>query len=135
ILSRETIYTLKLARRGHFMPNAMRTNFHYLKPAKSIMESSPEIFPASMPIEGFARLVSREDGLIFLVEDRESILGVVSGKDVLKALNAHSGMTLGDLAEMNYITVSGNAPLFEIVGRMRAEGANTAIVAAKGKPL
>jgi CIC family chloride channel protein len=135
ILSRETIYTLKLARRGHFMPNAMRTNFHYLKPAKSIMESSPQILPASMPIEGFARLVSREDGLIFLVEDRESILGVVSGKDVLKTLDAPSGMTLGDLAEKNYITVSENSPLFEIVGRMRAEGANTAIVAAKGKPL
>ena len=59
ILSRETIYTLKLARRGHFMPNAMRTNFHYLKPAKSIMKSSPAILPGSMPIEDFAKLVSQ----------------------------------------------------------------------------
>ncbi len=135
LLSPETIYTLKLARRGHFMPNAMRTNFHYLMPARSIMESSPEILPASMPVDDFAKLVSREDGLIFLVEDRESILGVVSGKDVLKALSAPSGMTLGDLAEKNYITVSENSPLFEIVGRMHAEGASTAIVAPKGKTL
>ena len=34
VLSRETIYTLKVARRGHFMPNALRTNFPSLKHAK-----------------------------------------------------------------------------------------------------
>ncbi len=135
ILSRETIYTLKLARRGHFMPNAMRTNFHYLMPAKSIMESPPEILSASMPIEDFKRLVAQEDGQVFLVEESKSILGIVSGKDVLKALNAPSDRTLGDLAEKNCITVSENSPLFEIVGRMRAEGANTAIVAPGGIPL
>ena len=135
ILSRETIYTLKLARRGHFMPNAMRTNFHYLKPAKSIMKSSPAILPGSMPIEDFARLVSRGDGPTFLVEDQRSILGIVSGKDALKALNDTSDVTLGDLAERNYITVSDKSPLFEIVGRMRAEGATTAIVVPTGKAL
>lgn len=135
ILSRETIYTLKLARRGHFMPNAMRTNFHYIKPATSIMKSSPPILPGSMPIEDFARLVSLEDGSSFLVGDQKSILGIVSGMDALKALNAASGMTLGDLAKKDYIAVSDKSPLFEIVGRMRAEGATTAIVVPKGKVL
>ncbi len=75
-LSRETIYTLKLARRGHFMPNAMRTNFHYLRPAGTIMKSFPAILPGSMPIEDFASLVSREDGSSFLVEDQKSIFGI-----------------------------------------------------------
>ena len=135
ILCRETIYTLKLARRGHFMPNALRTNFQYLKQAKSIMESSPATLPGSMPIEDFAKLVSQGDGLCFLVEDQKSILGIVSGKDALKALNAPSGMTLGELAEKEYITISEEVPVFEIVRRMRAEGANTAIVVSKGKPL
>ncbi|MGA2937706.1 MAG: chloride channel protein [Syntrophobacteraceae bacterium] len=133
ILSPETIYTLKLARRGHFMPNAMRTNFHYLKPARSIMQSPPAILPGSMPIADFARLVSLEDGSSFLVEDRKSILGIVSGMDALNALNAASGMTLGDLAKKDYISVSDKSPLFEIVGRMRAEGATTAIVVPKGE--
>ena len=135
ILCRETIYTLKLARRGHFMPNALRTNFQYLKQAKSIMESSPATLPGSMPIEDFAKLVSQGDGLCFLVEDQKSILGIVSGKDALKALDAPSGMTLGELAEKEYITISEEAPVFEIVRRLRAEGVNTAIVVSKGKPL
>ena len=135
VLSPETIYTLKLARRGHVMPNALRTDFQYLKPASSIMaKSSPVILPGSMPIGDFAGLVSREDGLSFLVGDQKSILGVVSGKDALQALNAPSGMTLGDLAEKKYITISEKTPLFEIVRRMRAEGANAAIVVSKGKP-
>jgi len=134
-LSRETIYTLKLVRRGHFMSNALRTNFQYLHSAKSIMESSPAILPGSMPIEDFARLVSEGDSLSFLVEDQKSISGIVSGMDALKALNAPSGMTLGDLAEKKYITISEKTPLFAIVRSMRAEGANAAIVVRKGKPL
>jgi CIC family chloride channel protein len=134
-LSRETISTLKLARRGHFMLNALRTDFQYLKSARSIMESPPAILPSSMPIEDFARLVSTGDHLSFLVEDQKSILGIVSKKDALKALDAPSGVTIGDLAEKKYITIPEKTPLFEIVRRMRAEGANTAIIVSKGKPL
>ncbi len=135
VLSSETIYTLKLTRRGHFMPNALRTNFQHQQSARSIMESSPATLPGSMPIDDFARLVSRGDGPSFLVEDQQSILGTVSGKDAPKALDDPSCMTLGDLAEKNYITISEKTPLIEIVRRMRAEGANTAIVVPKGKPL
>ena len=72
--------------------------------------------------------------MCFLVEDRNSILGIASGKDAIKALNAPSSMTLGELAEKNYITISEEWPVFEIVRRMRAEGANTAIVVSKAKP-
>jgi CBS domain containing-hemolysin-like protein len=88
-----------------------------------------------MPIEDFARLVSTGDHLSFLVEDQKSILGIVSKKDALKALDAPSGVTIGDLAEKKYITIPEKTPLFEIVRRMRAEGANTAIIVSKGKPL
>ncbi len=129
LLCRETIYTLKLARRDHFMPNALRTNFQYLRQARNIMESPPAILPASMPIGDFARLASLEDSPVFLVEDRKSILGIVSAKDALKALDAPSGVTLGDLAEKKYIVVSEESPVFEILSRMREEEATTALVA------
>jgi CIC family chloride channel protein len=135
ILSRDAISRLKLARRGHFMPNTLRIDFQYLKQAKSSVEGSPAILAGSMPIDDFAELVSRGDGPSFLVEDGKSILGIVSGKDALKALNAPSGMTLGDLAEKNFIIISEETPLFEILRRMRKEGAATAIVVPKGKPL
>ena len=85
-LSRETIYTLKLTRRGHFMPKALRTDFQYLKSARSIMESPPAILSCSMSVGDFARLVSGEDAPSFLVEDRERILGMVTARDALKAL-------------------------------------------------
>jgi predicted transcriptional regulator len=69
------------------------------------------------------------------VEDQKSILGILSGMDAPKGLDAPSSMTLGNLAEKNYITISDRWPLFEMVGRMRAEGATIAIVVPKGKPL
>jgi CIC family chloride channel protein len=135
LLSRETIYTLKLARRGHFMPNALRTNFQYLRQAKSIMEGSAAILPGSMPIGDFTRLASEEENRVFLVEDRNSILGIVSSKDAPKAVDTLSDMTLGDIAEKKYITVSEESPLFEILSRMREEKATAAIVVPKEKPL
>ena len=38
LLSRESIYTLKLARRGHYMPEALQTKVSDLKQAKDMME-------------------------------------------------------------------------------------------------
>lgn len=135
MLSRETIYTLKLVRRGHLMPNALRTNFQYLRQAKSIMESPQAILPGSMPVSDFAKLVSQGDSPVFIVENGKSILGVVSSKDALKFFDAPTGKTLGDLAEKKYITISEGSPVFEILSRMRTEGTSTAIVVPKGKPL
>jgi CIC family chloride channel protein len=133
VLSKETIYTLKLARRGHFMPNALRTDLNYLKSARSIMESPRAILPGSMPIDDLAGLDSSAEGSSFLVEDRKSILGIVPGKKALKALASHAGTTLGDLAEKKYILIQEKTRLFEIVRRMHAEEANVALVVPKGK--
>ncbi len=133
VLSRETIYTLKLARRGHFMPNALKTNFEYLMQAKKIMRSSPETLPGSMPIADFAKLFPGGDSTGFLVGDGNSILGIVSRNVALKALNVSSNATLGDVVDKKFITVPGERPLFEIVSRLREEGANAAIVVRKGE--
>ena len=40
-------------------------------------------------------------------------------------------MTLGNLAVDKFITIPEKTPLFEIVRRMRAQGANAAIVVSK----
>jgi hypothetical protein len=35
---RESIYTMKLARRGHYIPDALHTNYHFVKRVGEIME-------------------------------------------------------------------------------------------------
>lgn len=132
LLCHETIYTLKLARRGHHMPNALRTNFQYLRPARSLMEKSPAILSSSLPVASFVELALKGDRANFLVENQELILGVVSTNDALTILNLNAEMTLGEVADKNYITVGDDSQLVEIVRRMRSAGATAAIVLTEG---
>ena len=39
MISNESIYTLKLARRGHRMPSAMQANIQYMKPARELAQA------------------------------------------------------------------------------------------------
>ena len=74
-LSKETIYTLKLARRGHYMPEALQTNFQYLVRAGSLMSTDLKVLPASTPLPDFAKVASADPGIAhFLVEEQARLL-------------------------------------------------------------
>jgi hypothetical protein len=49
------------------------------------------------------------------VEDKKSIIGMVSGTDAPKGLDAPSSMTLGDLAAKNCIIISDMPPVIQYV--------------------
>ena len=49
ILSRETIYTLKLARRGHFIPKALQANFEYSRRAATVMDPNLRVLSGNNP--------------------------------------------------------------------------------------
>ncbi len=135
LISKETIYTLKLARRGHFMPNALQTNFLYVRRAQQIMATPPAILPASMPLIDFAQLVSKTDTVsTYLVENQKQIVGTVARDAALKALGSPEGATVSDFAERNFILVNENSPFFEVVNWMRKENAAAAVVVAHSKP-
>ncbi|GKT09641.1 chloride channel protein [Desulforhabdus sp. TSK] len=132
-LCRETIYTLKLVRRGHFMPEALQTNFHYLRRAGSIMTADPKVLSASIPLSDFARIVSTDSfASHFLVEDGGRIVGFVARDAALRVLEeAGSRLLLADVMERSFVTVMKNAPLHEILNRMRAGKTQLALVASQ----
>ncbi len=135
LISKETIYTLKLARRGHFIPNALQTNFLYVRRAKYIMAAPPAILPASMPLADFARLVTKADAVSpYLVEDKKQIVGMVSRDVALKAFDHPDDATIADFAQRNFILVTEDTPFFEVVNWMRTEGAAAAVVIAQSQP-
>lgn len=134
-LSRETVYTLKLARRGHFMPKALLTNFLYLRPAREFMNENVVVLPASTSLQEFIHLsCQRKDISHFLVENENEIVGVVSKDAALGALEEETkDATLGELAERSYVTVREETSFFGLVNRMRINEASLAIVASNGE--
>jgi CIC family chloride channel protein len=130
MLCKESIYTLKLARRGHYMPEAMQTNFHLLRRAREIMEIRLMTVAASISLQEFARVASAQiEAPLFLVEDANVVIGVVSKKAALRMLGRDRGtITVGEIANKNFVTVAEEITLFDLIAKMRANRSSIALV-------
>ncbi len=53
LLSRENIYTLKLARRGHVIPKALHANMFLVRRAKDVMDTDVVLAPAETTFDAF----------------------------------------------------------------------------------
>ena len=77
VLCPESIYTLKLTRRGHHIPSALHANFSHVKRVKDIMQSGITALPASSTLDAFAKTVLEHPKQShFLVHDGDSHRGV-----------------------------------------------------------
>jgi CIC family chloride channel protein len=101
LLSGDTIYTLKLRRRGiqvnrPRVPSVMRT-----VPVSAAMSAMPEPVPATTPLaELMTRLTSRHDDTVPVLDEHGALVGVLGIGDLEQhALDAeHDDVTAADLA-------------------------------------
>jgi CIC family chloride channel protein len=126
----ESIYTLKLVRRGHYMPEAMRKSSEDLKRARQLMLTPVVTLPSSMTLVDFARNVAiRESASYFIVKDHKELCGVVSKQEALRSLRqSEKRKTLGEIASKSYTTVSEEATFLDILNRLYADQASVALV-------
>jgi chloride channel protein, CIC family len=136
LLSRETIYTLKLARRGHIIPKSLQANFEYSRHAGTVMAANLRVLPASTRIPDFARIVSKDASIsYFLLEEQGKIAGIVTRDAALKVLeDSGSKLELKDVMQGSYVTVTENAALSEVLERMRTAEAQVALVVSRVPP-
>jgi CIC family chloride channel protein len=133
-LCNESIYTLKLVRRGHYMPEALQTHFHQLKRAKDIMDTGIGVVRSSSSFGEFVRIVQeKEPAYLFLMEDEDRVTGVLPMELAIRCLReeAETG-NVCDIAGKDFVTVSEDATLFYVLARMRAENASVALVTKDG---
>ena len=130
LLSKESIYTLKLARRGHYMPEALQTNFSDLKQAKDIMEIHFGTVLASSTLAEFAGIACKWPApSTFLVENANHVLGIITRDAALGALDQRQqSIKLRDIMNTNYITAGERATLFDIIASMHANDASVALI-------
>jgi CIC family chloride channel protein len=131
ILSPESIYTMKLARRGQKIPEALWANLEQLKRARDVMDQHCISVPASSTLAEFARIASKERATsLFLVEDaKKGIIGVVPKGVVLQEFQQpEAAITLSEIADKDYVTVGEEEPLFDIINKMRASNVSVVLV-------
>ncbi len=129
ILSKESIYTLKIARRGHQISDIMQRGLPFFQPAKDVMETPVVAFPASATLASFARESFIAAGAsYFIVEDGGKVVGVSAIEKTLRALDlCRTELPVSDLKE-DYIEVTEDAILLDVVAKMRAAGVSVALV-------
>ncbi len=133
----ESIYSLKLSRRGHVVPESLRTDVQSLERAEDLMETGHETLPTSSTLGDAARVLSEHTDVSWLlVVEGERVVGVATRSDALGALGERGrDATLGETARRDWLRVDPGCQLADIVGGMRASRASCALVAEARDPV
>jgi CIC family chloride channel protein len=132
VLSAESIYTIKLFRRGQVIPKARHANMFLVRPARDLMERDVLVLPADTPYEDLLQRTKGDGALrhIVITSQQGRIEGVIRVNTGLwKALErARPGVTLGDVARRDFTVVDADEVVFEVIHRMDRRGAFMAVV-------
>jgi CIC family chloride channel protein len=131
LLSRESIYTLKLFRRGHFIPKALHANMFLVRRAREVMDTDVVLAPAEMSFDAF---LSQPDNLgrvrHVAVTENNRILGVLRINTALRHASeeGRSSVALRDIVSRNFTIVREDDIVFDVIRRIWSKGAGMALV-------
>ena len=136
LLSVESIYTLKLRRRGHAIPNALHANMFLVQEAGQVMETDVLVLDHATP---FREILPRSEGLQFrhvVVTRDDRILGVLRINLGLRraASQTDSDITLAELAQRNFIVVTRHEIAFRVISRLWKQHGAMAVVVEQDDP-
>ena len=118
MLSRESIYTFKLVRRGHRIPDSMISNIDFSYRATDIMNTHISIVPAASSQDALREIVASQPDLeYFLLEENGKITGI----------SLRGGNTINE-----FCTISGELELVDSLHQMHHSGTSIAIVSYDG---
>ena len=131
VLSGETIYTMKLVRRGRAIPKARHANMFLVRSAREVMDTDIQILPAEASFDDYVRQPEHAGRLRHVVvTDKGHIVGVIRVNTGLRRglEGAHTGLTLGDVASHNFTVVGEGETAFDVIRRMWRRSAIMAVV-------
>ena len=138
LLCRETIYTMKLVRRGQAIPKARHANMFLVRAARDVMNTEVEVLPADMRLEDYLRQPEHAGRLRHVVVTRkDKIIGVFRVNTGLRRglEAAASSVTLGDIASRDFTVVGEDQIVFDVIRRMwRKQAIMAVVVKTRGVP-
>jgi CIC family chloride channel protein len=136
MLSRENIYTIKLVSRRHFIPKALHANMFLVRHANEVMDKNVLVLPAEMGLDAFLRQPEHAGALKHIVVTKDNhIEGVLRVNTGLRRglEDAFTGVTLGDVAQHDFILAHEDDIGFDVIDRLwRNRGTMAVVVASNG---
>jgi chloride channel protein, CIC family len=129
----ESIYTMKLTRRGHYMPQALQANAFLVHHVSDITLDPATVLPATAPVDQLD--MSEEPGppgCIVLVDDGR-VTGVLARDWVLgHPSKVRSARLLGDVASKDFVTIAHDETIVDLLALLLAARASMAVVVSSG---
>lgn len=131
----DSIYTMKLARRGLYLPDAVQTSGYMLRTASDVLSVPTRVIEYDDVTEAVGHQLRRSatpPHLLVLKSGR--VLGVVGSEDIGRRGKWAARVTsdLADLIRPNFVLAEQGELLFDVVARMRAAGSNVAVISPDG---
>lgn len=133
MFSKESIYTIKLVRRGHRVPESLRANLYELRQAGELMDRPVVSMPASSsPRQAMTQMRDHPATSCFLLEEDGQVAGILE-REAAVELGDSSGFVDGvrQIASKAYIVAAEDTPLFDLLAAMRARNASVALIARR----
>jgi predicted transcriptional regulator len=125
---------MKLTRRGHILPNALRAATYLRNQAQGVMETRiSRLSSEATPDEMATALAAEPDATFLVVAAEDRVIGFLTAAAVCRAA-ARGTTTAGEAADRRFATVSIAASMEGVIGAMRAAGATMVFVAERTGP-
>src|SRR5271156_1534860 len=131
VLSRETIYTLKLVRRGRAIPKARHANMFLVRSAREVMDADIQVLAAEQSFDEYLRQPEHAGRLRYVVvTEKGHLFGVIRVNTGLRRglESTNTGVSLGDVANRNFTVVREDETAFDVIRRMWRRNAIMAVV-------
>ncbi len=138
LLSSETLYTLKLVRRGHPIPKALHANTFLVRNAAEIMERDVLVLEEDVRFADFMQLATAQGGLRHVVVTRGGTIvgGLRVNIDLRRGIAAAAEeVELGALARQDFTVVHDNEAAFDVISTMWAKRAFMAVVLGRSQDM
>jgi CIC family chloride channel protein len=138
LLSNDTIYTIKLTRRRHYIPTALHANMFLVRRAFEVMEQKFLVQSADDCISTFLKTQGSFNGFVHVVVARgDRVAGVVRINAALRhgSEDGYGGVTFGDVARRRFTVARREDVIFDVITRMAQHDASMAVVSRRrGRP-
>jgi CIC family chloride channel protein len=135
--SRESIYTIKLRRRGVNLSRGRDVDVMSTVRVSEVMTTEADTVPATMPLPNLTLEFERTHHHSFPVLDEQQLLyGIVSIRDLETAMSEESidGLTAGDIATTRLVTAYPDEPVSSVIERMAPRDLSRLPVVDPGNP-
>ncbi|MGD8426372.1 MAG: chloride channel protein [Balneolaceae bacterium] len=118
MLVSNSIYTMKLARRGRYIPEALQANYHHEVVAKDMMDAAFTKVPNSLTVKDFAKVVDQNADTPWFIRvnpEKDKVEGLISKDKALVYVSRNDANTLlKDLDFNSFETATSGTKLFDI---------------------